>query len=237
MCLFSVIIVTYNASSSLENTLLSLINQKFKNFEIILVDGLSKDDTMVLVEKYKYIFSKIISEPDNGIYDAMNKGIRAANGQYLFFLGADDILASHDTLEKVSCLLEGNNLDLLAGSVKYNTGRNFESKFGLKILLNNTIHHQGAFYNYNLFKTFAYDTDFKLIADYELNLRLYKNRRQLRYKFTSEVISICAEGGASRSLLNTARIETNKVRLKVLGKYSLLLNWIYNLKFRLTYVI
>ena len=95
---FSIITVTYNAGKVLEDTIQSVITQSYKNVEYIIVDGGSKDNTLNIIEKYKQHIAHLVSEPDNGLYDAMNKGIKLATGDYLCFLNAGDELHEDDTL-------------------------------------------------------------------------------------------------------------------------------------------
>ncbi|GGE55689.1 glycosyl transferase family 2 [Pedobacter psychrotolerans] len=236
MACISIITVTFNADESLEKTILSVISQSYKDFEFIIVDGKSSDGTMNIISKYSKSITQIISEEDKGIYDAMNKGIAVAKGRYLYFLGADDILANTDVLKNVSNYLNSDNLDLLVGNISYDTGKIFQSSFNFKTLLNNTIHHQGAFYNKNLYDNFSYDINLRLIADYELNLFIYLNKKRFRYKFIKDDISICSDGGASRKMLNLAFNETNTVREKLLGKKPIL-RWLYFIKFKISYAI
>ncbi|MGQ9863607.1 MAG: glycosyltransferase family 2 protein [Bacteroidia bacterium] len=101
MPLLSVITVTYNAEKTLPKTLASLQAQTFQDWELILIDGGSKDKTLSLLEPVKDKISYAVSEPDEGIYDAMNKGLKAARGEYVIFLNAGDALYEPDTLEKI----------------------------------------------------------------------------------------------------------------------------------------
>lgn len=98
---FSVITVTYNAEKVLEDTIQSVISQTYHHIEYIIVDGASKDGTLTLIEKYRSHIQKIISEPDKGLYDAMNKGIELATGDYLCFLNAGDCFHEDDTLQRI----------------------------------------------------------------------------------------------------------------------------------------
>ncbi len=106
---FSIITVTYNAGNVLENTIQSVLAQSYDNYEYILVDGGSNDNTMEIVDKYREHFSQIINEPDHGIYDAMNKGFRLATGDYLCFLNAGDKLHEEDTLQLIVYTMQGKN--------------------------------------------------------------------------------------------------------------------------------
>ncbi len=99
---FSIITVVYNGENVLQGTIESVITQTFQNFEYIIVNGLSKDKTSEIIEKYTDKISKIISEPDKGLYDAMNKGIRIASGDFLLFLNAGDQFYDKKVLEKIA---------------------------------------------------------------------------------------------------------------------------------------
>lgn len=95
---FSLITVTYNAGAVLEDTIQSIITQTYKNVEYILIDGASTDNTMRIVERYRDHIHTVVSEPDQGLYDAMNKGLSLATGDYVCFLNAGDCLHEDDTL-------------------------------------------------------------------------------------------------------------------------------------------
>ena len=114
---FSIITVTYNAASVIEPTLASVAAQSYRNFEYLLIDGGSTDDTVAKAKASGIEFAHIVSERDNGLYDAMNKGIKLAEGDYLCFLNAGDAFHSSDTLERiVATIPEGDSLpDVLYG--------------------------------------------------------------------------------------------------------------------------
>ena len=95
---FSLITVTYNAGAVLEDTIQSIITQTYKNVEYILIDGASTDNTMRIIERYRDHIHTVVSEPDQGLYDAMNKGLSLATGDYVCFLNAGDCLHEDDTL-------------------------------------------------------------------------------------------------------------------------------------------
>jgi glycosyltransferase involved in cell wall biosynthesis len=99
--LVSIITVVYNGVETLECTIQSIINQTYKNIEYIIVDGVSNDGTQDLIKQYESGISKWISEPDNGLYDAMNKGMKIATGDYFWFINSGDEIASPDILQKV----------------------------------------------------------------------------------------------------------------------------------------
>lgn len=108
MIKFTLITVTYNAEETLERTLRSVAEQTYPHIEHILIDGASKDNTLEIAKNYPHL-AKVVSEPDRGLYDAMNKGLRFATGDYVCFLNAGDKLHSADTLEKIVDKLTRNN--------------------------------------------------------------------------------------------------------------------------------
>ena len=116
---FSIITPTYNAEKALDRTLRSVASQTYRKFEHIVVDGASTDNTIKCLESYRKQIPnlKISSAPDKGIYDAMNKGIRSSNGQFLIFLNADDKFANSEVLEELERVLPTNpNIDLIYGN-------------------------------------------------------------------------------------------------------------------------
>lgn len=113
---FSIITVTYNAGKVLEDTIQSVITQTYKNVEYILVDGGSTDNTLSIINQYRSMIQQVISEPDRGLYDAMNKGIKMATGDYICFLNAGDAFHEDDTLQQMVHSLTENALpDVLYG--------------------------------------------------------------------------------------------------------------------------
>ena len=113
---FSIITVTYNAGAVLEDTIQSVITQTYRNVEYIIVDGGSKDHTLDIINRYREHIHTLVSEPDKGLYDAMNKGIRLATGDYLCFLNAGDELHEDDTLQLMVHSINGTELpDVLYG--------------------------------------------------------------------------------------------------------------------------
>ena len=113
---FSIITVTYNAGAVLEDTTQSVITQTYRNVEYIIVDGGSKDHTLDIINRYREHIHTLVSEPDKGLYDAMNKGIRLATGDYLCFLNAGDELHEDDTLQLMVHSITGTELpDVLYG--------------------------------------------------------------------------------------------------------------------------
>jgi glycosyltransferase involved in cell wall biosynthesis len=112
----SIITVCFNAEKFIERTIKSVISQTYPNIEYIIIDGKSKDRTVEVIKKYESKISRWISEPDRGIYDAMNKGLRAATGDYVWFLNAGDRISGERTVKEI--ILQSNNEDLIYGDAE-----------------------------------------------------------------------------------------------------------------------
>lgn len=189
--------VTYNAAASLAQTIVSIINQSYQNIEYILVDGTSTDDTLIIAQHYadQYDFIKIKSEPDDGIYDAMNKAQQMATGDFLIFLGSDDVFYSNTVIEEfINQIKDINRVyygDVFAKDTK-------EIWYGLftteKIILQN-ICHQAIFYPKNIYKKFTYNLKYKLFSDWDYNMRVWSNNGPfIRVEL---IVTLFAENGAS----------------------------------------
>jgi glycosyltransferase involved in cell wall biosynthesis len=192
----SVITASRNAQLSIAATIDSVIAQTFHGVEHIVVDGASTDGTVDVLRRYDEKIALWTSESDQGVYDAMNKGIALAAGEWIYFLGADDQL--HDS-NVLGCLFshpeELKDVDVLFGDVMYDDGRIFRSRMGLSMLIRNSIHHQGAFYRRKLFESFRYSTQHAAVADYELNLRLYQSGG--RFLRRDLIVARCGARGLS----------------------------------------
>ena len=117
--LFSIITVTYNASKWLERTIQSIISQSYPHIEYIIIDGNSSDGTQEIIKKYQTKIAHCISEPDKGLYDAMNKGLRSASGDYVWFINAGDTLYSETTVREIADTLDDKNLpDIIYGETQ-----------------------------------------------------------------------------------------------------------------------
>jgi len=117
--LFSIITVTYNASQWLERTVQSIISQSCPYIEYIIIDGNSTDGTLDIIKKYQSAIAHYVSEPDNGLYDAMNKGLKLASGDYVWFINAGDTLFSENTVREIVNILDGENLpDIIYGETQ-----------------------------------------------------------------------------------------------------------------------
>ncbi len=174
----TVVTVTYNAEAILEETILSVINQDYKNIEYIIIDGASTDKTIDIIKKYEEKIDYWISEPDDGIYYAMNKGVEKATGEWINFMNAGDTFVDSNTIQKViNSLNEGTELiygdhvcDGVIGSVK-----------DRKITRLIPCCHQSLFIKTDLMKQHPFNTLYKISADYEFMLKMYQNGKKLQY--------------------------------------------------------
>lgn len=200
--LISIIIPVFNGKQFIKEAIDSVIQQTYNNIELIIIDGKSTDGTLEIVQEYRKHIKHLISEKDDGIYDAMNKGLALASGEWVYFLGADDKLKQNNTLE---LLFQGSNIDhnnnkLIFGDVINEKNKKIKSRLNSKILLHNTLHHQSCFYKKELFSEFRYNKQMKMMADYELNLIAYLNN--YKYLKVNQVVAICRDGGVSTSKYN-----------------------------------
>jgi glycosyltransferase involved in cell wall biosynthesis len=201
MPFFSIIIPLYNSARTLDESLNSIAGQSFKNHELIFVDGGSTDNTLTIIgsftSRYPTITVKLISGPDKGIYDAMNKGIDRAAGEWVYFMGGDDILYSPVVLAEVSEAIKQEEVDLVYGNV---WGALSEIRYAddtVSNVLSRGIHHQGVFYKRHLFNhTGKYSLDFKIAADYHLTLKVFCNE-VFKTRYINADIARFGEAGLS----------------------------------------
>jgi len=204
--LISVITVTYNADEFLDGCLDSIVKQINADYELIVIDGGSKDTTVDIIKKYEKSITYWHTKFDRGLTHAFNLGIQNSKGQWLIFINADDLLMDSSTLSIASSYLNSNLMaDVVYGLVLVVDrndkdiiiggpyGKNFS---WTKHLMANQIPHQGAFINRNYIDIFGlYDESYLIGADYELFLR--KNSH-LRATFIPLIVSIMRDGGISR---------------------------------------
>lgn len=230
MFLLSVIIPTYNSELTIERCLLSLTSQKFKDFEVCIIDGISTDKTIDIVCDFRKHFKslKIIIESDKGIYDAMNKGIDISQGQWLYFLGSDDQIADQNVFADIFKSIISTKLDIIYGSVYISgdtswaiSGQIYDGEFDIHKLLTKNICHQAIFYKKNLFKKFGkYKIQYPVCADWDINLRVFPKSKSL---YINRVIADFAGGGISSSVDNEDPIgnDLKKLRRQALMSYRL----------------
>lgn len=177
MLKISIITVSYNAASTIEQTILSVIQQEYPNIEYIVIDGGSTDGTVDIIRKYEDKIVYWVSEPDEGIYDAMNKGIRRATGEYLYFLGADDWLRDEAVMGEVAAFIRRfpgysfymGNVFLYVPALGWKKRQRGERSTE-EIKRGKMCPHQGLFSSRDLMRG-GFDTKYKIAADYAFLLR------------------------------------------------------------------
>lgn len=197
--LLSVITVCFNDRPNLARTLESIKSQGNQEFEWVVIDGGSTDGTIEMLERAKMPQLKWVSQPDSGIYDAMNKGARLATGDYVYFLNAGDCFYSPEVLTRLAEVLKSRRPDFLYGKVKC-VGNGIEYLKGHQISiaefkLGMPICHQAALYRRDRLPPKPYDDRFTLIADYILTRNLMRNSNYV--EFFDDLIAIYDLGGVS----------------------------------------
>lgn len=223
----SIITVVKNAIDTLGDTLKSIYSQTYPNIEHIVIDGVSTDGTVELIEKHSDKISYFICEPDTGLYNAMNKGITAASGDLLFFLNGDDEIYENTTIEKIVKTFRKTNADIVYGDLvavnkeekteEIQTG-DMTDKF---FWMNQCLCHQVIFYKSELFKKYGfYDEKYKIAADYDFNLRcIIKNKTKIFYM--PEIISKFAVGGYGHQNKKIYDKEQKEIAKKYFSPYQL----------------
>lgn len=220
--LFSIITVVYNGEQHLEQTITSVINQKFNNLEYIIIDGGSIDGSLEIIEKYSDYIDYWVSESDNGIYEAMNKGIQLAGGDLIALLNADDFYEL-DALEKISELYNsskteaiyfGNNYIIQDDlSLKYKNYATQEFSKGMAIC------HQAMFVHRNIYREVgAYSIFYQYASDYDLVLRAAE--KKVGFIFLDEFIVNYRNTGRTSISYKTSLNEAREINRHHYGIFS-----------------
>lgn len=174
----SIITVVYNGEKSISKTIDSVLYQTYPNIEYIVVDGASVDNTLNIIKSYSDKISVCISEPDKGIYDAMNKGLNLVTGDWIIFMNAGDTFASQSVITDMLNMDMDNNIDLIFGDVNLITKRTIrhinQKKKNIKY---ESICHQSELINANTLKAVRYNSKLSIFADYEFQLKVFKKDR------------------------------------------------------------
>ncbi|WP_288479653.1 glycosyltransferase family 2 protein [uncultured Clostridium sp.] len=223
---FSIITVCFNSDRTIERTLNSVKNQSYKNYEHIIVDGSSKDNTIQIVENYMQENKKVkfISEPDTGIYNAMNKGIKLSSGDLIVFLNSDDTFEKNALYEISKNFSE--EYDLIYGDtyhIEEYKGEYYEKKVNVDnknvVKKNEMIPHNSTFVKSDIMKNNLFDENLKICADYKFFLTMYK--KKVRIKYINFRITNMLMGGISTTNLELGLKEHIMCQKEVLGKSSI----------------
>lgn len=220
--LISVVMVCLNNDKYLEQTIQSVINQTYENIEYIIIDGGSTDSTLDIIRKYDHILDYWVSEPDEGIYDAMNKGWLVANDtSFVLFLGAGDrILKLPLDIEKFGMC------HVIFGKVDLGGGKFFDSRADIRLKLGNTLHHQALLINKSLNPEPPFNTKYKIYADFDFNQRLLK--QGIKFVHSDNFISYFMPSGVtSRACAKELLKESASVVRKNFGMFWAILAVLY----------
>ena len=224
----SVITICYNAEKEIEKTLVSVLNQTYEKLEYVIVDGQSKDNTLEIINsvlsKYPNRDVKLSSEPDNGIYDAMNKGIQKATGEWINFMNAGDCFFHSRTLEEM-CSELCPDIDILRGNIirKY---PKFDVKSvgvtsqcpGIMDMFNNTFHHQACLIRHLLFEKYGlYSLDYKLCSDWKFFYECVVINH-VKSKYVDKTVALFSMDGASSENALKYRMEQESFLIQVYGE-------------------
>lgn len=215
----SVVTICFNIANEIEDTVQSVTNQTYPHKELILIDGASTDETMEIVHKYVHLFSKVLSEPDKGIYDAMNKGLQIASGEYVVFINGGDYFADSFVLEKIAKEIQqsnfpdfvyANSIDIQEMMKCYRPARCHKyAWYGM------FTSHQSMFYSLKIIKrhNLRYDTTYKIAADYKFTL---ENVKYAKSYLKSNLYTGCfSSGGVSQTNKNVGLFEASRARKEI----------------------
>ena len=227
----TVITVCYNSAATLADALRSVASQTWPYVEHIVIDGASNDGTRAVIEAHGERLAQVISEPDAGIYDAMNKGLRLATGDLVGFLNADDVFASTETLARVACAaLDAPQADAVYGDLQYvdqdrpdQVFRHWRSEpfRPSRLRCGWMPPHPTLYVRRRVMESLGgFDTGFRIAADYDFILRLFR-RPGRNYVYLPQVLVLMRTGGASnrslRALLRKSREDYRAVRRHSIG--------------------
>jgi len=216
----SIITVSFNSVSTISDTINSVLAQTYKNIEYIIIDGSSTDGTVELIRTFGKKISTLITEPDNGIYDAINKGIRVAKGDIIGILNSDDFLYDKFVIEKVVKTFTKNDIDAIIGDVQFvdpdktdRVKRYYSSKYFHpgKFRYGFMPAHPSFYAKKDLYNNLGlYKTDYEIAADYELLIRfLYINK--VKYKYIEMPLVSMRTGGVSNKSLHSNYILNKEI--------------------------
>lgn len=224
--LISVVTIVYNGKQEIERTINSVLNQRYNNIEYIIIDGGSNDGTIEIINKYKEKISLFISEPDFGIYDAMNKGIRNAKGEFIGIINCGDWYEFDAIKNIVDYYTLNNNASIIHGVVR---NLSVEGKlksilgYSSSVLSQHMIQHPTCFIKKSIYDKYGlYDLKYKSASDYELMLRL--QNYGVNFYFLDKILANFTEGGMSSNLNSVKedyliKFKYNKIKLI---KYSII---------------
>ena len=230
---FSIITTVFNGEETIGKTIESVISQTYNNYEYIIIDAKSEDNTLKEIEKYRKYITKVISEPDKSIYEGMNKGIKVSTGEIIGIINSGDVY-SNNALQIINDYFKNDNLDFMFGTVLKK--KNFVQIWTKKIWWSFNFYpaHSGGFFVKKKMhdELGLYDTRYKCSADYDFFYKLIvKNKKKGTITKKEELISTFDLGGYSSKLsLFEHMLEETNIRINN-GQNKLIVLIIFILKF------
>lgn len=200
----SIITVVYNDETRILKTLQSVSQQSYSNLEYIIIDGLSSDNTLNVINTSKIKVDKLISEKDKGIYDAMNKGVVLSTGDWVLFLNAGDTFYTESTLREIFNFDDSNSFDIIYGKHMwdYETFKKESYERPLNIMYKTMpFCHQAALAKRKLLTEFPFDLNYKIIADYDFFRKVYYNKAKFIFRPVIFVNYLCTGGVSSSNMV------------------------------------
>ena len=217
---YSIITINYNNRDGLERTIQSVINQTCQDFEFIIIDGGSTDGSVDIIKKYVDRIDYWVSEQDKGIYNAMNKGILQAHGDYLNFMNSGDCFYDENVL---SLFEDRCDADVIYGNVLWgNTLHTYPSNMSFHEFCIHGYNHQSTFFNVNIFSKYLYDEDLKIVSDWKLFALLLLDKTYI-IKHTVDIFAIFDMTGISSN--REKREEETQIVLKEILPLPLFLDY------------
>lgn len=242
----SIITVTKNSQKTIESTIKSFIKQDYKNKELILVDGKSSDKTISIIKKYKKKISKIITEKDKGIYDALNKGFKNSKGEVIGILHSDDNYKNEKVLSKIMKFFNDKNVSLVHTNVEIKY-KKFKRIFNSKKQFNNDDFskglmppHTGIFLKKKVLNQIGFfDLEFKYAADLDFIIRCFKRQEIKKKYYNIKSVNMLSGGTSTKNFINIAKqnIEWFKILNKNKINYNIFTFLFYKLINRLSQII
>lgn len=214
--ILSIITVTKDCASTLENTIHSVRNVKSSDIEYIIIDGVSTDGTLELISKYEMVVDTLVSEPDTGIYNAMNKGVKKATGDYVLFMNGDDEILS-DGFEDVMNALRSEKSPIICATTLVDdkdTPSEILVAEPWKLLFFNSIPHPSSFVKRSLMMEHPFREDLRIASDYDFFLSAYLAKTE--FQTVSKPTALHGRGGMSGNE-EKSLAEIEKIRKERLG--------------------
>lgn len=198
----SIITVSYNTKKTIEATILSVINQSYENIEYIIIDGGSTDGTVDIIKQYQAKIAYWVSEPDQGIYDAMNKGINMATGKYVIFIQAGDLLKKNILNDLLPEFISDECTFLYGNVLMKDINQVYNGKYNKYKSMLSSICQQAIFYHKDIFKIVGkHEIKYKVLADRVLNIKCFSEKR-IKKKFVNKIIADYEGGGFSATQID-----------------------------------